>query len=163
MYMTQDQDMEFIEKWRDLHPQNLQMPMQKKISQTTLPPFIIENSDKSLSYVPDQVAEDPSEQFNHIFEYMWSKSNPCRCENSNARRLPKHSCPSTRNYRWSKQQFCGFNYWLLANNRLYWHHPSSRKCMPDWDIRLFRILNIFNNYPNYPCWTLTRKVKLQHY
>ena len=31
--------------------------MQKKISQTT-PPFILENSDKSLSYVPDQVAED---------------------------------------------------------------------------------------------------------
>ena len=63
--MTPDQDMVYIGKLRYL----LQNSPATYATEDTPdnPPFIIENMDKSLSYVPDQVAED---LFNNLTTFL---------------------------------------------------------------------------------------------
>ena len=57
------------------------------------PPFIIENNDKSLSYVPDQVAEDLVNNLITFLNTCDQQKISCRVENNNTGRQPKHPHP----------------------------------------------------------------------
>ena len=69
----------------------------QKIDIPENPPLGIENSFKSLSYIPDQGAEDLVNNLITFLNTCDQNQIPVELNNSTARRLPKHSCSSTRN------------------------------------------------------------------
>ena len=127
------------------------------------PPFIIENNDKSLSYVPDQVAEDLVNNLITFLNTCDQQKIPVELKIATHEDNLNTPAPGPEITDEANNNFVDLSIdsWLTID--LIGTTPAVDN-LPDWNRRLFgRILNILIIIPNYPCWILTRTVKLQHY
>ena len=89
---------------RSLHASSPLSPLNTlKEKPVIIPPLIIENDDKSLSYVPDQVAEDLVNNLINFWTPVTNGKSLWNYKISSQEDSLNNPCPNTRNYRWSKQ------------------------------------------------------------